>query len=38
MFSVEDKEWLHTSVIYKGGFVNKIKKEILEVFVLLLKN
>jgi len=29
---------LHSSVSYGGGFVNKIKKAILEVFVLLLKN
>jgi len=29
---------MHTSVSYGGGFVNKIKKAILEVFVLLLKN
>jgi len=29
---------LHISVSYGGGFVNKIKKAILEVFVLLLKN
>jgi len=28
---------LHTSISYGGGFVNKIKKAILEVFVLLLK-
>jgi len=30
--------WLHTSVSYGGGFVNKIKRAILEVFVLLLKS
>jgi len=28
---------VHTSVRYGGGFVNKIKKAVLEVFVLLLK-
>jgi len=30
--------WLHPSVSHGGGFVNKMKKASLEVFVLLLKN